>query len=48
MALDSQPRYSLAAIIRHWLIAALILVQIFLGWWMNEWVPDHSPEQDQI
>ena len=41
-------RYPLAAIVLHWLIAVLIVVQLFLGWWMNEWVPDHSPQQDQI
>ena len=41
-------RYPLAAIILHWTIAALIVVQLFLGWWMNEWAPDHSPLQDQI
>ena len=41
-------RYSLYAIILHWTIAALIVVQLFLGWWMNEWVPDHSEIQDQI
>jgi cytochrome b561 len=41
-------RYPLAAIILHWTVAALIVVQLFLGWWMNEWVPDHSAQQDQI
>jgi cytochrome b561 len=41
-------RYLLAAIILHWTIAALIVVQLFLGWCMNEWVPDHSAQQDQI
>src|SRR5579863_8431045 len=40
--------YNTAAIILHWLIAAAIVVQVFLGWWMNEWVPDHSAIQDQI
>jgi cytochrome b561 len=41
-------RYATAAIVLHWTIAALIVVQLFLGWWMNEWVPDHSPQQGQI
>jgi cytochrome b561 len=41
-------RYPLAAIILHWTIAVLIVVQLFLGWSMNEWVPDHSAQQDQI
>jgi cytochrome b561 len=41
-------RYALAAIVLHWTIAVLIVIQIFLGWWMNEWVPDHTPLQDQI
>jgi cytochrome b561 len=41
-------RYALSAIVLHWTIAVLIVIQLFLGWWMNEWVPDHSPLQDQI
>jgi cytochrome b561 len=41
-------RYPLAAIMLHWTIAVLIVIQLFLGWWMNEWVPDHSPQQDLI
>jgi cytochrome b561 len=41
-------RYPLAAIVLHWTIAVLIVIQLFLGWTMNEWVPDHSPLQDQI
>lgn len=44
----SDQRYRRAAIILHWTIALLIIVQVFLGWWLNEWVPDHSPIQDQI
>lgn len=40
--------YNTAAIALHWLIAAAIVVQVLLGWWMNEWVPDHSPVQAQI
>ena len=41
-------RYSTAAIVLHWTIAALILVQIGLGWYMNHVLPDHSPAQDRI
>lgn len=37
--------YSLAARVLHWTIAVLILVQIALGWIMNEVLPDHSPRQ---
>jgi len=44
----SEQRYTRTAIILHWTIALLIIVQVFLGWWLNEWVPDHSPIQDQI
>jgi cytochrome b561 len=47
-AMLSGDRYNAAAIVLHWLIALLIVVQLFLGWWMNEWVPDHSPQQDAI
>ncbi len=36
------------AIVLHWTIAILILVQIGLGWYMNHLVPDHSPAQDRI
>jgi cytochrome b561 len=32
----------------HWTLAVLILLQIVLGWWMNEWVADHSPIQRAI
>jgi cytochrome b561 len=44
----SERRYSLAAIVLHWTIAALILTQIGLGWYMNEVLPDHTPAQDQV
>jgi len=40
--------YSLAAIVLHWTIALLILIQIGLGWYMNEAVPDHSPAQAAV
>jgi cytochrome b561 len=41
-------RYSVMSIALHWTIAALILLQMVLGWVMNEAVPDHSPTQDRI
>ena len=41
-------RYSRVAIALHWALAFLILLQIVLGWWMNEWVLDHSPVQKTI
>jgi cytochrome b561 len=41
-------RYTAVAIALHWILAVLILLQIVLGWWMNEWVPDHSPTQKAI
>jgi cytochrome b561 len=43
-----QRRYSTAAIWLHWTIAALLLVQIALGWIMNEVLPDHSPNQELV
>ncbi len=41
-------RYGAASVILHWTIAVLIVVQLCLGWYMNEIVPDHSPAQDRI
>jgi cytochrome b561 len=41
-------RYDRASILLHWTIAALILIQIGLGWYMNEVLPDHSPAQAAI
>ncbi|HEX4198147.1 MAG TPA: cytochrome b [Caulobacteraceae bacterium] len=41
-------RYSRAVIILHWTIALLIFIQIGLGWYMNEVVPDHSPAQAAV
>ena len=41
-------RYSRIAMALHWTIAVLILGQIVLGWYMNEWIPDHTPYQDQV
>ena len=41
-------RYGAASVVLHWAIAALIVVQLCLGWYMNEIVPDHSPAQDRV
>ncbi len=41
-------RYGPVSILLHWTIALLILVQIGLGWYMNEVLPDHSPAQASI
>jgi cytochrome b561 len=38
-------RYPKAAIWLHWTIATLLLLQIALGWIMNEVLPDHTPNQ---
>jgi len=41
-------RYGRVAIALHWTLAVLILLQIGLGWDMNEWLPDHSPQQRAV
>ncbi len=41
-------RYTTAAIWLHWMIAALIPLQIALGWIMNEAIPDHTPNQARV
>jgi cytochrome b561 len=41
-------RYGQVSIALHWLIAAMVVVQLCLGWYMNEVLPDHSPAQAQI
>ncbi len=41
-------RYSAPSAALHWIIAALILIQLGLGWYMNEILPDHSSAQDRI
>ncbi|HZC17178.1 MAG TPA: cytochrome b/b6 domain-containing protein [Caulobacteraceae bacterium] len=41
-------RYGAAAIGLHWTIALLIFIQIGLGWYMNEVLPDHSPAQAAV
>jgi cytochrome b561 len=40
-----QRRYAMAAICLHWTIAILLLLQLALGWTMNEVLPDHTPNQ---
>lgn len=44
-AVWDQRRYNAAAITLHWLLAALILIQIGIGVYMNEILPDHSAAQ---
>ena len=41
-------RYDSISIGLHWAIAFLILIQIGLGWYMNEVLPDHTPIQAQV
>ncbi len=41
-------RYNATAVALHWIIAVLIVIQLCLGWYMNEVLPDHSPAQDRI
>jgi cytochrome b561 len=48
LAMLDGDRYAMSAIILHWTIAVLIVIQLCLGWYMNEVAPDHSPLQDQI
>ena len=47
-AMAANRRYSAAAIVLHWLLAGLILLQITLGWVMNELLPDHTPSQKLV
>ena len=41
-------RYSAVSIALHWTIAALIFLQLGLGWYFNEVLPDHSPAQSTL
>jgi cytochrome b561 len=41
-------RYGAVSIGLHWTIAALIILQIGLGWYMGEVLPDHSPAQARV
>ena len=44
----SAQRYGWLSMVLHWIMAALILIQLGLGWYMNEVLPDHSRAQDQV
>ncbi len=41
-------RYGATSMALHWIIALLIVVQLCLGWYMNELLPDHSAAQDRV
>jgi cytochrome b561 len=41
-------RYSALSMSLHWAIALLIFIQIGLGWFFNEALPDHSAIQEQV
>lgn len=41
----SERRYANVSVALHWIIALLIVVQIGLGWYFNEVLPDHSAAQ---
>ena len=47
-SLAGDGRYGQVSIALHWLIALAIIIQVGLGWYMNELLPDHSPAQAQI
>ena len=47
-AIGADRRYAPLAMGLHWAIAVLILVQLGLGWYMNEVLPDHTPIQAQV
>jgi cytochrome b561 len=44
----SERAYAGAAIALHWIIAALIITQICIGWYMNHLMVDHSPAQERM
>lgn len=48
MSPGEDARYNRLSMMLHWVIAALVLIQIGLGWYMNEWLPDHSKAQDAV
>jgi cytochrome b561 len=41
-------RYGAVSIFLHWTIALLVVIQLCLGWYMNEVLPDHSPAKAPI
>jgi cytochrome b561 len=45
---DAGRRYDTGSILLHWTIAAMIVIQIGIGWYMNWVLPDHSPEQASV
>jgi cytochrome b561 len=40
--MQTESRYTRAAIVLHWLVAAIVLAQFPLGWWMQE-IPKQPP-----
>ena len=40
--MGSEGRYTPVAIVLHWLVAAIVLAQFALGWWMQE-IPKQPP-----
>jgi cytochrome b561 len=48
LASTDSVRYGRVAMTFHWLIALLIVIQVCLGWYMNEVLPDHTPGQAQV
>ncbi|HEY2047710.1 MAG TPA: cytochrome b [Caulobacteraceae bacterium] len=53
MSLGYQPqgasrRYGSVSVFLHWLIAALVVIQLSLGWTMNEVLKDHSPAKPLV
>lgn len=41
-------RYDRVARTLHWVIAACLIVQVGIGWWMNKLMVDHSPPQERL
>lgn len=40
--MQARGRYTTVAIVLHWLVAAIVLGQFVLGWWMQE-IPKQPP-----
>jgi cytochrome b561 len=40
--------YRPTAILLHWLIAALMIAELAIGWYMNHAMVDHSPPQERL
>jgi cytochrome b561 len=45
---DAGRGYGAVSVALHWTIALLIVIQIGLGWYMNEVLPDRSPAQAAV